>query len=82
MENVLLLIHDDAGEEAGPKGLRKNRSAHLIPGVPVAPGDSIAEISPECDEIVCLARPEPFGHPRNPPGQSAALQSSRGPAPR
>jgi putative phosphoribosyl transferase len=46
--------------KAALKGLRKNRPARLILGVPVAPGDSIAEISPECDDIVCLAQPDPF----------------------
>ncbi|MCB4860412.1 phosphoribosyltransferase [Sphingobium sp. PNB] len=46
--------------KAALKGLRKNRPARLVLGIPVAPGDSIAEISPECDDIVCLARPEPF----------------------
>jgi len=45
---------------AALKGLRKNRPAHLILGIPVAPGASLAAISSECDEIVCLARPEPF----------------------
>lgn len=45
---------------AALKGLRKNRPARLILGAPVAPGDSIAEVSPECDGIVCLAQPEPF----------------------
>ncbi|WP_404477667.1 phosphoribosyltransferase [Novosphingobium sp. BL-52-GroH] len=46
--------------KAALKGLRKNRPARLVLGIPVAPGESIAEISPECDDIVCLAQPEPF----------------------
>jgi len=28
--------------------------------VPVAPGDSLDDLSGECDDIVCLASPEPF----------------------
>lgn len=46
--------------KAALKGLRKNRPARLVLGIPVAPGDSLAEIAPECDDIVCLAQPEPF----------------------
>ncbi|WP_257538433.1 host attachment protein [Sphingobium sp. CFD-1] len=46
--------------KAALKGLRKNRPARLVLGIPVAPSDSIAEISPECDDIVCLAQPDPF----------------------
>lgn len=46
--------------KAALKGLRKNRPARLVLGIPVAPSDSIAEITPECDDIVCLAQPEPF----------------------
>src|SRR5947208_2004364 len=29
-------------------------------GVPVAPADSLRELQGECDDIVCLATPEPF----------------------
>lgn len=46
--------------KAALKGLRKNRPARLVLAVPVAPRDSIAELSGECDEIVCLAQPKPF----------------------
>jgi putative phosphoribosyl transferase len=28
--------------------------------VPVAPPDSLDELAAECDDIVCLATPEPF----------------------
>ena len=45
---------------AALKGIRKNHPARLILAVPVAPGDSIAELAGECDEIICLAQPEPF----------------------
>lgn len=46
--------------KAALKGVRKNRPAYLVLAVPVAPQESIAELSAECDEIVCLAQPEPF----------------------
>lgn len=45
---------------AALKGLRKNHPARLVLAIPVAPHDSLAEISPECDEVVCLTQPEPF----------------------
>ena len=46
--------------KAALKGVRKNRPARLVLAVPVAPPESIAELSTECDEIVCLVQPEPF----------------------
>jgi putative phosphoribosyl transferase len=46
--------------KAALKGLRKSRPARLVLAVPVAPGESIAELAGECDEIVCLAQPAPF----------------------
>jgi putative phosphoribosyl transferase len=46
--------------KAALKGLRKNRPARLVLAVPVAPRESISELSAECDEIVCLAQPQPF----------------------
>lgn len=45
---------------AALRGLRKNQPARLVLAVPVAPRDSIAELSAECDEIICLVQPEPF----------------------
>jgi len=45
---------------AALRGVRHNRPEHLVLAVPVAPADSLAELQPECDEIVCLATPEPF----------------------
>ena len=46
--------------KAALKGLRKNGPARLILAVPVAPDDTIAKLTTDCDEIVCLARPNPF----------------------
>ena len=41
--------------------LRRRSPARLILAVPVAPPDSIASLSAEADETVCLATPEAFG---------------------
>lgn len=46
--------------KAALRGLRKTNPARLVLAVPVAPADSLADLAPECDEIVCLARPDPF----------------------
>lgn len=46
--------------KAALKGVRKVHPARLILAVPVAPRESIAELRSECDEIVCLAQPNPF----------------------
>jgi putative phosphoribosyl transferase len=42
------------------KALRKKRPARLILAVPVGPWDALSSLSRECDELVCLAMPEPF----------------------
>lgn len=46
--------------KAALKGLAHSRAARLVLAVPVAPPESIAELVPACDEIVCLAQPVPF----------------------
>lgn len=40
--------------------LRKRQPARLVLAVPVAPRDVIQSLGQECDELVCLATPEPF----------------------
>jgi putative phosphoribosyl transferase len=45
---------------AGLRALRKTEPARLILAVPVAPADVLRDLRSECDEIVCLATPEPF----------------------
>lgn len=47
--------------KAALKGVRKNQVARLVLAVPVAPQDALEELRAECDDIVCLATPEPFG---------------------
>jgi putative phosphoribosyl transferase len=45
---------------AALRTLRKKEPAKLILAVPVAPSDVQASLAPECDEIICLATPQPF----------------------
>lgn len=45
---------------AALQALRKKEPAKLVLAVPVAPRDALASLAGECDEIVCLATPEPF----------------------
>src|SRR5436189_92019 len=39
---------------------RRSRPARQVLAVPVAPADSLEELSAECDELVRLAAPDPF----------------------
>ena len=45
---------------AAIKALRRRQPARLVLAVPVAPADTVAALSQEADEVVCLAQPEPF----------------------
>ncbi|MES2042700.1 MAG: phosphoribosyltransferase [Pseudomonadota bacterium] len=47
--------------KAALKGVRRNKVARLVLAVPVAPPDTLAALRADCDEIVCLVRPEQFG---------------------
>jgi putative phosphoribosyl transferase len=42
------------------KALARAKPSRLVLAVPVAPGDSLADLSTEADEIVCLITPDPF----------------------
>jgi len=46
--------------KAALKAVRKVHPTRLILAVPVAPRETIAELRSECDEVVCLAQPDPF----------------------
>lgn len=41
-------------------GLRQRHPARVVLAVPVAPADTVARLSAEADQVVCLAQPEPF----------------------
>lgn len=45
---------------AALRGVRSSRPARLILAVPVAPPDTLERLTPEADEVICLAAPEPF----------------------
>ena len=53
-------IATGATVKAALRGLARNHPARLVLAVPVAPADSLDELSAECDEVVCLATPDPF----------------------
>ena len=65
VEGRTVIVVDDgiatgATVKAALRGLARNRPARLVLAVPVAPADSLEELSAECDELVCLATPDPF----------------------
>src|SRR5438045_6421842 len=45
---------------AALRGLRRRQPSRLVLAVPVAPRDTLRELSALVDEIVCLETPEPF----------------------
>lgn len=45
---------------AAIKALRRRKPARLVLAVPVGPADTVAALSQEADEVVCLVQPEPF----------------------
>lgn len=45
---------------AALQALRKTGAARLVLAVPVAPQDVVRTLERECDEVLCLATPEPF----------------------
>jgi putative phosphoribosyl transferase len=46
---------------AALRSIRRSDPARLVLAVPVAPPDTLSELSQEVDETVCLATPDPFG---------------------
>ena len=62
---VTIVIDDGiatgATVRAALRATRKRNPKRLVLAVPVAPRETLAELRPEVDEIVCLASPEPFG---------------------
>ncbi|WP_298830107.1 phosphoribosyltransferase [uncultured Piscinibacter sp.] len=65
VEGATVIVVDDGiatgtTMRAALKGLRRMHPKRLVIAVPVAPGDTLAELRSEVDEIVCLAQPEFF----------------------
>jgi putative phosphoribosyl transferase len=61
---VAIVIDDGiatgATVKAALRGLSRQGPARLVLAVPVAPAESLEELRAECDDMVCLATPEPF----------------------
>ena len=65
IEGRTILVVDDGVATGGTiraalQALRKASPARLILAVPVAPREVAAALAAECDELVCLASPDPF----------------------
>lgn len=61
----IVVVVDDgiatgATVRAALQAIRRGEPARLVLAVPVAPAQTLQELAPLCDEIVCLATPVPF----------------------
>jgi predicted phosphoribosyltransferase len=54
-------IATGATTRAALHSVRRQKPAHLVLAVPVAPSDSIEALRSEADDIECLSMPSPFG---------------------
>lgn len=45
---------------AALQGLARTQAASVVLAVPVAPADTLAQLRPLCDRVVCLLTPSPF----------------------
>jgi predicted phosphoribosyltransferase len=65
VEDRTVIVVDDGIATGGTmkavlKALRESQPRKLVLAVPVAPADSLADLSPFADEVIVLAMPEPF----------------------
>jgi len=60
-----VIIIDDgiatgATVKAAIRGVKLNQPRRLVLAVPVAPRETVRDLSAECDRVICLATPDPF----------------------
>ena len=65
VERRVAIVVDDGIATGGTvkaalRGLARHDPARLVLAVPVAPAESLRDLAGECDDLVCLATPEPF----------------------
>ena len=65
LEGRTVILVDDGIATGGTvraalRGVARGNPSALVLAVPVGPAESIAELAGECDDVVCLATPEPF----------------------
>ncbi|HCQ64193.1 MAG TPA: phosphoribosyl transferase [Rhodobacteraceae bacterium] len=53
-------IATGATVKAALQGLATRGAQRVVLAIPVAPADSLAEVAPLCDEVICLETPAPF----------------------
>jgi putative phosphoribosyl transferase len=66
IEGRTVIVIDDGIATGGTMkaalhGIRRSAPARLVLAVPVAPASTIRALGEDCDEVICLATPEPFG---------------------
>jgi predicted phosphoribosyltransferase len=65
VEGRTIIVIDDGIATGGSakavlRALSAQHAGKLVLAVPVAPADTLEALSSECDEVVCLATPDPF----------------------
>jgi predicted phosphoribosyltransferase len=63
-DRVVVLVDDGIATGATVAGallaIRRQRPAHVLLAVPVAPQETLERLADQADDVVCLASPEPF----------------------
>lgn len=64
-DKVVIVVDDGiatgATMKAALRAIRRHGPKELVLAVPVAPADTLSELAPEVDALVCLVTPDPFG---------------------
>jgi predicted phosphoribosyltransferase len=63
-DRTIVLVDDGLATgvtaRAAVAAMRRQGAHRVVLAVPVAPADTVAELTPEVDELICPATPEPF----------------------